>query len=252
MAALIEPRPATATHVPIDGKRHGVRQRAAGQYQQIQLPRTTGETCMTDRRSPAWRLALGLTAHAARILPAERRQWSQAMIAEVDNLPSAGAALRWAIGCVFAGYIERMRTMTHPIGHVARWVLSLEMLICFVPVTFLFVAVILSAMRGVWSIQTSLLYASATIVGPIGLVISVRSLVLKKAVGRTTSIALCLLAAWTFVSYLALVLSNQSTRPSDWWQIFVLIAFLPALAVAHLAFIAAEVRKSRAVPEPKR
>jgi hypothetical protein len=205
---------------------------------------------MTDRRSLAWRLALGLTAHAARILPPERREWSKAMISEVDHLPSAGAAMRWAIGCVFAGYLERIRTMTHQIGHVARWVLSLEMLICFVPVTFLFVAVILSSMRGVWSIQTSLLYASATLIGPIGLVISLRSLVLGQAVGRTTSTALCLLAAWTFASYLSLVLKYHSSRHTNWWQIVVLIAFLPALAAAHLAFIAAEARKSRAAPEP--
>jgi uncharacterized membrane protein len=162
-----------------------------------------------------------------------------------DILPSASAAIRWAIGCILAGYIERMRTMNHPIGHVARWVLRFEMLICFVPVTVLFVGVILSAMRGAWSSPTSLLYASATLIGPIGLVISFKSLVLKQSIGRMTSTALCLFAAWTFVSYLALVLKYQSSRPSDWWQVFVLIAFLPALAVAHLAFIGAKTRTSR-------
>jgi hypothetical protein len=172
------------------------------------------------------------------------------MIAEVHHLPSAGAAVRWAIGCIFAGYLEKMRTMNHPIGHVARWVLSLEMLICFVPVTVLFVGVILGAMRGAWSISTSLLYASATLIGPIGLAISVKSLALGQAIGRTTIAAMCLLAAWTFVSYLALVLGNQSSRSSDWWQIFVLIAFLPVLAVGHLAFIGAKTRRSRASAEP--
>jgi hypothetical protein len=204
---------------------------------------------MTDRRSFTWRVALALAAHAAKVLPPERREWSQAMIAEVDHLPSADAAINWAIGCVFAGYIERMRTMNHPIGHVARWVLSLEMLICFMPVTVLFVGVILGAMRGVWSTSTSLLYASATLIGPIGLVISVKSLVLRQTIGRMTSATLCLLAAWTFASYLALVLSNQSSRPSGWWQTFVLVAFLPALAVAHLAFIAAKARKSHTALE---
>jgi len=205
---------------------------------------------MINRRSLSWRVASGLTAHAARILPPERREWSQAMIAEVDHLPSAGAAMRWAIGCIFAGYFERMRTMNHPIGHVARWVLSLEMLICFVPVTVLFVGVILGAMRGAWSISTSLLYASATLIGPIGLVISVKSLVLGQAIGRTTIAAVCLLVAWTFVSYLALVLGSQSSRSSDWWQIFLLIAILPVLAVAHLAFIGAKTRRSHASTEP--
>jgi hypothetical protein len=204
---------------------------------------------MTDRWSLAWRFALGLTAHAARVLPPERSEWSKAMIAELDHVPSAGAAIRWAIGCVFAGYIERLRSMTYPIGGVARWLLSLEMLICFVPITLLFVAVIFSAMRGALSMPTSLLYASATLIGPIGLVISALVLVLKRTIGRVTSIALCLLAAWTFVSYLSLVLSNHSSRPSDWWQILVLVAFLPALAVAHLTFIAGGARNPRVTPE---
>lgn len=140
--------------------------------------------------------------------------------------------------------------MNHPIGRVARWVLSLEMLICFVPVTVLFVGVILSATRGIWSISTSLLYASATLIGPIGLVISVKLLVLGQAIGRMTSTALCLLAAWTLVSYVTLVLKNQSSQSPDWWQILVLIALLPALAAGHLAFIAVETRKLPAAPEP--
>jgi hypothetical protein len=208
---------------------------------------------MIDRRSLAWRIALGLTAHAARILPPERREWSQAMIAEVDHLPSAGAAIRWAIGCIFAGYIERMRSMNHPIGHVARWVLSLEMLICFVPVTVLFVGVTLSAERGVWPLTTSLRYGSATLIGPIGLVISVLVLVLKRTIGRMTSTALHLLAAWTAVSYLSLALSNGASLLADRWQIFkifVLVAVLPTLAVVHLTFIAAAAQKSREAPKP--
>jgi hypothetical protein len=208
---------------------------------------------MTHRRSLAWRVALGLAAHAARILPPERREWSQAMIAEVDHLPSAGAAMRWAIGCVFAGYIERMRTLNHPIGHVARWVLSLEMLICFVPITFLFVGVIFSAMRGVWPPATALRYASATLIGPIGLVISALVVVFRQTIGRVTRTALCLLAAWTSVSYLSLALKYAGGRLPDRWQIFqifVLVAVLPTLAVAHLVFIADEARTSRVVPEP--
>jgi hypothetical protein len=198
---------------------------------------------VTDRQSLAWRVASGLTVHAARILPPERREWSQAMIAEVDHLPRAGAAIRWAIGCIVAGYIERMRTMTHPICHVSRWVLSLEMLICFVPVTFLFVGVTLSAERGVWPLATSLRYASATLIGPVGLVISALVLVLKRTIGRVTRTALHILAAWTAVSYLSLALSNGASLLPDRWQIFkifVLVAVLPTLAVVHLTFIAAE------------
>jgi hypothetical protein len=206
---------------------------------------------MTGRRSITWRIARGLVSHAANILPPERSEWSQAMISEVDHLPSVGAAIEWAIGCIFAGYIERLRTVSRPFSHVSRWVLSLEMLICLVPVTFLFVAVVLRSTGGVWPLVTALHYASATLIGPIALVIATKTVVLRQAVGRTTCIALCLLAAWTFLSYSASISSTKGGRPSDWWQIFVLVALLPAVAVAHLAFIAAEVRRSRPATKPQ-
>jgi len=201
---------------------------------------------MSDRRSFAWRVALGLAAHAARILPPERSEWSNAMVSEVSHLPSAAAAIRWSVGCVFAGYIERIRTMTRPIGRISPWVLGLEMLICFVPVTFLFAAVVFSSLHGGWPGQTSLLYASATLIGPVGLLTSVRAVLFRQIAGRMMSVALCVLAAWTAPSYLTLALGNQTTRASDWWQILVLIAILPGLGTLHLMILAAEARRSGA------
>jgi hypothetical protein len=207
--------------------------------------RGVGKTRMSHHRSFTWRAASGLAAHAANILPPERGEWSNAMVSEVSHLPSAGAAIRWSIGCVFAAYIERIRTMARPIGHVSPWVLSLEMLICFVPVTFLFVAVALSSLRGIWPGSTSLLYASATLIGPIGLFMSVRLVFFRQNAGRSMSAALCVLAAWSSLSYLTLVVGNHNNRTSDWWQIFVLIAILPAVGTAHLTLMAAEARRSR-------
>jgi hypothetical protein len=199
---------------------------------------------MTDRRSFAWRLALGLTAHAAKILPPERREWSQAMLNEVDYLPSAGGAIRWALGCIFAGYIDRMNTMNRSLRNISPWVLCLEMLICFVPVTLFFAAVISSSMRGAWSPRDALLYASAALIGPVGLAVAIRIVVLRKVTGRAIAAASCALAVWTVVSYLA-ILNGQVADTSD-WRSLALIALLPALATAHLAFIASETRSPRA------
>lgn len=197
---------------------------------------------MSARRSFTRRIASALVTHAAHILPLQRREWSSAMISEVDHLPSAGAAIRWAMGCIITGYIERIR-MSRSMRHVSRWVLSLEMLLCFVPVTWLFAAVISSSIRVMPSPPTALLFVSATLVGPIGLLMAAKTLVFRRAVGRITSAALCVLALWTFATYLALISRHPGALSSDWREI-VLIAVLPGLAAAHLAFMASEAPKS--------
>jgi hypothetical protein len=160
------------------------------------------------------------------------------MFSEVDHLPNAGAAIHWAVGCLIAGYIERIR-MSSSMKHLSRWVLSLEMLLCFVPVTCLFEAVMSSSVRTMPSLPSALLFASATLVGPIGLGLSVKAVVFRRALGRMTVTALCALALWTFASYLALSLRDPGAMSSDWRDI-VLIAVLPGLAAAHLAFMASE------------
>ena len=193
---------------------------------------------MTDRTSFAWRVALGLTAHAARILPPERSEWSQAMIHEVDNLASASAAVRWAVGCVFAGYVERMRTMVRSLISLPRWILALEMLLCFLPLTLLFSAVVLTGAQGRFTLQTCLLYCSGSVLGPLGLAAAFRSVFFKRGwMNRITIAALCLLAAWTLTAYSAQILSFGQTHLPDWWREFVLIAVLPAFAVLHLVLI---------------
>jgi hypothetical protein len=53
------------------------------------------------------RVALALSVHAGKMLPPERLTWAQAMSSELDHIEGDFEALRWALGCVFAGYMER-------------------------------------------------------------------------------------------------------------------------------------------------
>ena len=57
------------------------------------------------------RMALALIEHAARMLPAARRQWGKAMQHELPQIESDLEALSWAGGCVVASYVERGRAM---------------------------------------------------------------------------------------------------------------------------------------------
>jgi hypothetical protein len=170
--------------------------------------------------------------------PKERADWAQAMINEFDYLPPDLSAVGWALGCIFASYSERIRAMIRPLESLPRWVLAVEMLVCFLPLTLLFAAVVVRGLHGGFTLQTSLLYGSGAVLGPLGLLAALRSIFFKSpGLGRATIAGLCLLAAWTLVAYSAQILTFGQSHLSDWWREFVIIAVLPALAVIHLVFI---------------
>lgn len=182
--------------------------------------------------------ARGLLKHAARVSPGERVEWAQAMINELDYLSPDMSAIGWAFGCLSVCYSERIRAMVRPFESPPRWVLVLEMLVCFLPLTLLFSSVIQRGLHGGFTAQSALLYGSATILGPLGLAAALRSILSKSGgIGRAAIAALCLLAAWTFAAYSAQILTFGQTHLSDWWREYVLIAVLPILAVLHVVFI---------------
>jgi hypothetical protein len=57
------------------------------------------------------RIAQSLLRHAARVMPQGAMQWGKAMQNELAAIEDDHAALRWAIGCVQAGYWERSNAM---------------------------------------------------------------------------------------------------------------------------------------------
>lgn len=56
-------------------------------------------------------LAERLLDHAARVMPAHRRDWGLAMRAELVAIASAGEALAFAAGCVWTAYSQRISPM---------------------------------------------------------------------------------------------------------------------------------------------
>lgn len=57
------------------------------------------------------RIARALVHHAAQVMPRNDLRWNLAMQNEVDAIEDDRDALRWAIGCVKAGYWERSNAM---------------------------------------------------------------------------------------------------------------------------------------------
>jgi hypothetical protein len=192
---------------------------------------------MTEKRTLRRRIALRLATHAATILPGHRRDWARAISSETEHILSDRAALSWVIGCLLASYSERMSVMITMNSQISRVVLGLEMLICFISTTLLFLAVVSTLAIGRMSPADGLLYLSGVAVGPIGLFIAFRMIVLKRpTLSPTATAALCISAAWTFSMYSLLVLGGEGFI-DDWWRNAVLIAFLPVVGAAHLVYL---------------
>lgn len=89
------------------------------------------------------RFATRLVAHAARVLG--RSSWGEAMKSELAHIDGDFEALRWAIGCVIASYVERTRVMDLLRTPAARAFLALAI---FTQVlAFLFATVLTLAVR---------------------------------------------------------------------------------------------------------
>jgi uncharacterized membrane protein YhdT len=202
---------------------------------------------MTFGEASARKMAALLLRHAAWVSPPDRKEWSHAMTNELEHVPRGVAALRWALGCALVGYLERMNTMTRSLTNLPRWLLSLEMAVCLVPLTWLFIAILAMTVRGRMPVDFAALAGSATLLGPVCLAVAMRIVFVKKAsVGRETATLLPLLAAWTVVAYSGQLL-HGGTPLSAWWREWVLIAPLPCWAVVHLLQINSERRTMAAV-----
>jgi len=154
---------------------------------------------------------------------------------EVHHISDSRAALAWALGCMLASYTERMRIMISSKSKISRWVLVLEMLCCFTPLTLLCLAVVanLGRMQGVEGI----LALTVAVAGPVGLIVAFKVVVLNRPLlTKLAAAALCALAAWVVLAYSLQLLPGG--QPAAHWREFVLIALLPALGIAHLLYLA--------------
>ena len=72
-----------------------------------------------------WRqIALKIVGHAAWVLPGAESGWADAMQRELDYIDDDRAALRWAIGCVRAGYSARLATLPRLRWRVSSGILT--------------------------------------------------------------------------------------------------------------------------------
>ena len=105
---------------------------------------------MTRRGTWTRSAAVALATVAGSLLePTARREWGRAMRAEIDHIDGDFTALRFAGGCLLAGFALRGAFMILGTLRVSPFVLALEMLACFGPLTLGWFAVMFDPNSGV-------------------------------------------------------------------------------------------------------
>jgi hypothetical protein len=138
---------------------------------------------------------------------------------------------------------------------LSRWVLSLEMLMCFSWLTWMFGVLVAHAFQRATGTQPVdfyfLIMLSGTLIGPLGLVVAFRTIILERpATSGTMRLLLFIPAAWTLLLYAVAMLGPVIVGlpfPLQALGPFVLMALLPAIGAAHLAWIGRALRHAPSV-----
>lgn len=72
---------------------------------------------------------------ALRIMPPRQREWADAMHAEIFHVEGV-ERVSWAFGCLIATLKQRLSPMNTGDHSVSRWVMAIETVGCFGPLTF--------------------------------------------------------------------------------------------------------------------
>jgi hypothetical protein len=193
---------------------------------------------MTSRTGIARRIAAALVDRAARWLPPRRCEWGDAMRAELHHVKSDRHALEWALGCVLASLTERVRAMNVSSLRVSRWLLVLEWLVCFGPLTLLWIAAVTFIGRGAGPSSDLIAAMLLGALGPIALVAALIGTVFPGAFPRRWLIKSLLLGFFVLGSmqFLAMVKTLGFRWFAFDWSLIVLLAVLPLLGCLHLHY----------------
>lgn len=192
---------------------------------------------------------------ATALMSKDDREWSQAMYAELNHVPDDDR-LNWSLGCVIAAMKRRFESMRAGNLQVSRGVLLLELMVCFVPITFGWWDSVFGQ-SGVIGLNAAGIqeYFLATplgrailgmmvggavigLVGPIGLFLSSRAVVTGTGL-RSRSLGVAMIAGVTLYIVASLLL-RMIVGPGAYAATFsfvVLIGALPALGIAHLMYL---------------
>ena len=210
---------------------------------------------MSARAVATW-LAGALVELACLLLPEERRHWAQAMRAEVAHL-SGHAALGWATGCLTTAIKQRLFPMQTGTLRISRWILLLELVACFLPLTMGWFDAV-AGESGVIRLNGELIekyfldtphdtlilammFGGAVIgvTGPIGLLLGLRAAFTGRCL-RSRALGVAMIAGATVYAagQIALLMLYGPGAYAVTFGALVLFLFLPVAGTLHLMYLA--------------
>ena len=206
------------------------------------------------------RSAAALMRISALSLPPRRRDWAAAMRSEYEHIHADRQAFNWAAGCLLVSLKERMIMIKGDL-RVSRWLLTPEMLLCFVPLTLLWLDGIdggsgllrlnrafiqkyfIAAPGGTMLLIALISGVILATIGPIALVAALRLILWGRPI-RNAWLRAALVAAPLVYGVTAIfsrivdiggaAFSAAASDAFDFWSGIVLLSLLPALGALHL------------------
>jgi hypothetical protein len=203
------------------------------------------------------RILLGL---AGRLMPPDRAEWFDAMRAELHALDRA-ERLRWAFGCFLAALKQRFAPMDTGNFRVSRWVILVETLGAFGPLTLAFweitfggsglvrlspaivEKVFMHYPGGPYIFAMQIVGAIVGLIGPVGLFLGLRYVL--KGVGLRNRALGWTLFAIPVVAHLSGTIAGFIAGPPDFgisasgfWLYTVMLTAAPAAVIWHLMALA--------------
>ena len=193
---------------------------------------------------------------ARRLMPAERRDWCDAMQSEFPHVDER-ARRDWAFGCVVAAIKQRFAPMQTGTIRISRGVMAIETLGCFGFATlawfeFTFGAsglirlngetidkVFLSVPNGAYTLALWYSFCITALVGPVGLYLGGRYALFGRGLG-SRAFGWVLIAV-PVVGTLAIILANAlfvDVGPKPSFALTILCVVMPSIGIAHLVHLA--------------
>jgi hypothetical protein len=206
------------------------------------------------------RIASSLMRAAALLLPPKRRSWAAAMRCEYEHIATDRQAFTWAAGCLLASFKERLIMIKGDLK-ISRWLLAPEMLLCFLPLTLLWLDGIdggsgllrldrASIQKYFIAVPGGTVFLVALIsgvilatIGPIALIAAARLIIWNRPITHARLRAAMVAAPIAYgamallsrtVEIGAAAFSAAPTDAFDFWSGIVLLSVLPAVGAMHL------------------
>lgn len=203
------------------------------------------------------RFAEALMRLAWWLLPSKRSDWAMAMRSELRSIADDNLAIPWALGCLMAAIRERVTAMILGNLRVSKWVLTLEMALCFVPLTFVWLDVLfgasgvtnlnaeivqryfLGSAAGVTALVIMFGVAVLGALGPIGLLFAFRQIALGRGIRhRVASFALIYGTVLLGAVYVGgNVILGGPAQLVSWLGGVLLFIVLPVMGFMHLRYL---------------